>query len=317
MEQLHGSTRAELTAPVPALSESPTPIPALSEPAPVPVIPEPLVIGRRPMLRSDPGGIPDPHPGHLGRPDSELDGATLPGLVVRAASIRGDAHRYYGTPRQDAMGLWQTGEAQLLACVADGLGSKELSHAGASLACESAYRNIAIFQAYTDLQTGADYLIESIADKIRRQATQYEMPMDVLSTTFLAAVIDHGTDTSPHRARLMRVGDSTAFLLHKGIWAECFGKKSEETVADSVTHALPGGTKHVEVAVADLEAGDMLLLCTDGIATPLTRNSEVGDQLAAWWSQAEPPSLPEFFWQSSFRAKSYDDDRTAICVWRV
>ncbi|MFB9676001.1 protein phosphatase 2C domain-containing protein [Streptosporangium vulgare] len=283
----------------------------------IPVIPEPLVIGRRPMLDSDPGGLPAPHPGHLGCPDTALDGATLPGLIVRAASIRGDAHRYYGTPRQDAMGLWQTGEAQLLACVADGLGSKELSHAGASLACESAYRNIADLRAYPDLQNAAGYLIDSIADEISKQAAQYKVSADALSTTFLAAVIDQGMDTSPHRVRLMRVGDSTAFLLREGTWEECFGKKSEETVVDSATHALPGHTGQVEVTTAYLEPGDMLLLCTDGISTPLTRNSEVGEQLSAWWSQAEPPSLPEFFWQSSFRAKSYDDDRTAICVWRV
>jgi len=319
VEQSHGSARPEPTASVPALSEPPLSASAPPEPpAPVPTIPEPAVIGRRPMLRSDPGGLPALHADHPGRPDSELDGATLPGLVVRAASIRGDAHRYYGTPRQDAMGLWQTGEAQLLACVADGLGSQELSYLGASLACTSACRNINVFHAYSDLQTAAEYLIEGIADALVRQALKHEVPADALSTTFLAAVVDQDTDTSPHRARLMRVGDSTAFLLHKGIWSECFGKKSgEETIADSATHALPGGTGHVEVAVADLEAGDMLLLCTDGIATPLARNNEVGDRLSAWWSQAEPPSLPEFFWQSSFRAKSYDDDRTAICVWRV
>ncbi|MEU0478538.1 protein phosphatase 2C domain-containing protein [Streptosporangium sp. NPDC006013] len=308
MEQSHGSARPELPEPVQALPEPSTP---------VPTFPEPLVIGRPPMLRSDPGVLPTPHPEHLGRPDSELDGAALPGLVVRAASIRGDAHRYYGTPRQDAMGLWQTGEAQLLTCVADGLGSKELSHAGASQACASAYRNITDLRAYTDLQVAAEYLIEGIADDIRKQAVQHEVPADALSTTFLAAVIDQSADASSHRARLMRVGDSTAFLLRRGVWEECFGKEGEETIASSATHALPGDIGHVEVAVADLEPGDMLLLCTDGISTPLTRNSRVGDQLSAWWSQAEPPSLPEFFWQSSFRAKSYDDDRTAICVWRV
>lgn len=314
MEQSHGSAGpAEPPEPGSALPEPSTPEPSTPEPE----IPEPPVIGRRPMLRSDPGVLPAPHRDHPGRPDSELDGAMLPGLVIRAASIRGDAHRYYGTPRQDAMGLWQTDDTQLLACVADGLGSKELSHAGASLACASAHRNVTNLRAYADLQIAAEYLIESISIDIGDQAVRYEVSPDALSTTFLAAVIDQGTDGSPHRARLVRVGDSTAFLLHKGLWTECFARADGETVVGSATRALPGDTGHVEVAVADLEPGDMLLLCTDGIATPLTRNSEVGDRLSAWWSRPEPPSLPEFFWQASFRAKSYDDDRTAICIWRV
>jgi hypothetical protein len=70
------------------------------------------------------------------------------------------------------------------------------------------------------------------------------------------------------------------------------------------------------VAVVDLHPGDMLLLCSDGLAKPM-RGEAVSGQLSAWWSSPARPSLPEFFWQLSFRARSHDDDRTAVCIWRV
>ncbi|WP_440065569.1 protein phosphatase 2C domain-containing protein [Streptosporangium sp. OZ121] len=280
---------------------------------PVLEIPEPLVIGRRPMLGSLPG---PPSTVRESPPDSVLDGATLPGLVMRAASVRGDAHRYYGTPRQDSMGFWKVDESRLLACVADGLGSKEMSHLGSAAACRAAYGNLTDFLDHADITTAAEHFAENIADDLHGWADQGGFPADSLSTTFLAAVIDHGEETSTTRVRLIRIGDSAAMLLHKGVWVSCF-PEDEQEIGSSATHALPGGTGRVEVSVHTLEPGDMLLLCTDGLAKPMTQNKEVGERLSDWWSRPEPPSLPEFFWQFSFRAKSYDDDRTAICVWRV
>jgi hypothetical protein len=85
-------------------------------------------------------------------------------------------------------------------------------------------------------------------------------------------------------------------------------------VASSATRALPHDIEHVEVGYADLYPGDMLLLCTDGLAKPM-RGPRVSTQLASWWSL--PPSLPEFFWQMSFRVKTHDDDRTSVCIWRI
>lgn len=280
-------------------------------------IPEPLVIGRTPRLRSEPGALPEVQE-HV--PDTELDGAALPGLVVRAASVRGDAHRYYGTPRQDAMALWHDGNGRLLACVADGLGSKPRSHLGAATACAVAPGNLPHFLAHGEPQTAARCFIENIADGLRARAgDEAEVTPDDLSTTFLTAIVEELTDRPGHRAVIIRVGDCAAWLLHKGRWFPCFGGDGPgtgEEIATPVTRALPRDVEHVEVATADLYPGDMLLLCTDGLARPL-QVPEVGARLAAWWSRPEPPSLPEFFWQLSFRARTYDDDRTAVCLWRV
>lgn len=280
-----------------------------------PRIPEPLIIGRRPMLRSEPGALPRIADR---RPDTEVDGADLPGLTVRAASIRGDAHRYYGTVRQDAMGLWQIGDDRLLACVADGLGSKELSHVGAATACEAAYRNFAAFLAGEDLSHAANHLFENISNDLREKAHARGVDPGDLSTTFLAALVEAKADTSWH-VMLLRVGDSSAFHLRQGEWTPCFPEDEEgETgqLATSATHALPRDTGSVDVAAAILNPGEMLLLCTDGLTRPM-RGEQVRAQLAEWWSEPTPPSLPEFFWQLSFRVKTHDDDRTAICLWRT
>ncbi|WP_248965317.1 protein phosphatase 2C domain-containing protein [Sphaerisporangium perillae] len=279
----------------------------------MPDIPDPLVIGRRPMVRPALTGLPDVV---ARRPDSELDGANLPGLVVRGASIRGELHQHLGQTRQDAMGFWQLDETRLLACVADGLGSKALSHIGAAEACASAHCNVEdLFEPITwDLRPEAYF--ENIADDLAKRAESgldgQPVPAVELSTTLVVALVD----TAQRQATLMRVGDSEALRLREGEWEACFPQKVEESVSSSRTHSLPRDTGRVETEVVDLRVGDMLLLCTDGLARPMA-SDEVQAQLAAWWGQPAAPSLPTFFWQMRFRAKSHDDDRTAICVWMV
>ncbi|MEV4833413.1 protein phosphatase 2C domain-containing protein [Nonomuraea sp. NPDC049486] len=275
-----------------------------------PGIPEPLVIGRTPRLLSQPGPLPS-----VRRPDTEIDGCALPCLEVRAASVRGDAHRYYGTPRQDAMGLWHDGDRRLLACVADGLGSKEQSHIGAATACEVAHANLPDFLFCAEPMTAARCLIENIACDINERAENLKIAPDELSTTFLAAVVEELPEASMHRAVIMRVGDCTAWRLHRGVWTSCFRDgEAADAVATSATRALPRDVEHVEIGHADLYPGDMLLLCTDGLAKPM-RAPQVSAQLSDWWRMGPPP-LPEFFWHMSFRARTHDDDRTAVCIWR-
>lgn len=278
-------------------------------PEPVPRMSGPLVIGRTPILRSDPRGLPNVD---RRRPDSEMDGADLPGLIVRAASIRGDAHRHLGTTRQDAMGFWGIDETRLLACVADGLGSKSLSHIGAAMACVSAHSNLTDLLQAADSRTAEEGFFENISDDLRKWAKEKDTPEESLCTTLVTAIID--TDRSC--ASLIRVGDSTAMLLRQGIWSSCFSQKLQGPISTSETAALPRDTQQVESAEVDLDHGDMLLLCTDGLANPMD-GEQVCAQLSTWWSQPTVPSLLEFLWQLSFQAKSHDDDRTAICVWRV
>ncbi|MEW2352981.1 protein phosphatase 2C domain-containing protein [Spirillospora sp. NPDC029432] len=273
-------------------------------------LPEPQVIGRPSRFTIEPGELP-----RLDAtcPDTVLDAAQAPGLVIRAASTRGDAHRYNAQPRQDAMGLWRISERIILACVADGLGSAELSHLGAMAACDAARK----LRKRPDEQFKemAERYFSRIAEAVEAAAAERGVAAAELATTFLAAVLEVGADDSPHKVWLMRVGDCEAMVLSKGEWESCFDTASEDEVSSSATLALPGHADQVEICEMPLDRGDMLLLCTDGLSKPM-RGEEVRTQLADWWG-AFPPSMAEFLWQLSFRARTHDDDRTAICVWRA
>ncbi|MBX6382362.1 MAG: protein phosphatase 2C domain-containing protein [Microbispora sp.] len=273
---------------------------------------EPHVFGREPRLPSQPGPLPV-----FRRPDSEIDGADLGGLTVRAASVRGDMHRHYGTVRQDAMGLWQDNDRILLACVADGVGSKQLSHIGAATACEVAREHLPGFLAQAaDLERAAGCFMENIAGDINTRAAREAATPDSLSTTFLATLIEDLPDQSRHHVTVMRVGDSTAWLLREGVLSPLFRPRGDDDgLVSTSTCALPRDADRVEVQTEYLHSGEMLLLCTDGLSNPM-RAPELCTRLATWWSEG-PPSLPEFFRQVSFRKRTHDDDRTAVCVWRA
>ncbi|MEV8632089.1 protein phosphatase 2C domain-containing protein [Streptosporangium sp. NPDC051023] len=265
---------------------------------------DPLVIGSEPMKRPVTGVIPD---ATGKRPDSELDGADLPELAVRAASIRGDAHRHDGVPRRDAMGLWQIDESRLLACVAGGLADDALSHLGSAEACSAARRNLLSLLRHAEDGLPAEDFFGDVARDLTERAEREGVPADTLRTTLLTAIID----TDEHRAHVTRVGDGTAMLLREGVWTLCL---PEET-GTPAPGTLPEDSSRAESAIVDLRRGDMLLLCTGGLARPM-RGEQVSEQVSAWWAQPTVPSLPEFFWQLSFRAEDHDDDRTAICAWR-
>nr|WP_324611018.1 protein phosphatase 2C domain-containing protein [Streptomyces pactum] len=63
--------------------------------------------------------------------------------------------------------------------------------------------------------------------------------------------------------------------------------------------------------------GDVLLLCTTGLAEPLLSEPELGEHLARRWSGRTPPGLAEFLADSRVRVKGYADDRTAAAVWEA
>lgn len=63
--------------------------------------------------------------------------------------------------------------------------------------------------------------------------------------------------------------------------------------------------------------GDTLLLCSGGLADPMREEGLLSAELAARWSEGEPPGLPAFLADAQLRLKGYADDRTAAAVWEA
>jgi len=289
-----------------------------------PRFPAALVIGPEPRLTSAPRGLAEPSPAV---PDTVLDGADLPGLGIRGASIRGDDHRYLGQTRQDSMGIWSLADGQArayLVCAGDGVGSESLSHFGSEQACtllrEEAERKLPALLT-TDMDHGLAKICQNMAERVAARLTDYGRNLRIapksLSTTLVGAVIEAEPSSAAGRACVVfAVGDSAAFRLRDGAFAKLLDDPHDGVIASMRTSALPTSPGTVAACRTLLRPGDMLLVCTDGLSNPM-RNGAVTGQLARWWGSGSIPGLPEFGWQLSFRAKSYGDDRTAVCVWGV
>ncbi|MFI0487228.1 protein phosphatase 2C domain-containing protein [Actinomadura sp. 9N215] len=310
------------------------PAPPVQPPPPVQGAPSVRLAPAAPHLPGEPFESPPeyrrPHPkGGVPRglprasaavPDMVLDGADFDHLAVRAASLRGDEHRYYGEPRQDSVALWPmtlAGGDALLACVADGVGSQPNSHEGSALACALLREEIERSSARWTWEHLDVFAATArwIADAMVHHAERRNVPAKALSTTLVAAAVDLAPADGRHRFALLRLGDSTAFLLRDGVLGEIGpAGPSDGAILDTATDALPGDPRAVRTEVGEIGAGDVLVLCTDGLSNPM-RSDEVREQLQGCWSRPDVPGVLEFGWQLGFRAKSFGDDRSAVCVW--
>ncbi|WP_027345045.1 protein phosphatase 2C domain-containing protein [Hamadaea tsunoensis] len=293
--------------------------PAAAPPPQASPLGEPVVLIGNPKLRSEPRAFPE-----IGErvPDSIVDGGEVDGLIVRAASLRGDDHRHYAETRQDSFGLYAMtpvpGGPVFMAAVADGVGSETWSHIGSAAACRLLAEEIGGYaEAMLDparenrLQDNCQELMDKVAGRLAMEADSRDLNKKQLSTTLVGCLF--GPAAPVRRAVMFAVGDSPAYVLRARDFQPVFTVEQEE-IASSGTNALPTQIGRVSVRVAELCAGDMVLLCTDGLGNTM-RTPAVRRQLAEWWGEPGVPGLPAYFWQLSFRAQSYGDDRTAVCVW--
>ncbi|MFE6164740.1 protein phosphatase 2C domain-containing protein [Streptomyces sp. NPDC056486] len=63
--------------------------------------------------------------------------------------------------------------------------------------------------------------------------------------------------------------------------------------------------------------GDALLLCSGGLAEPLSGEPELAAHLTQRWAKSGPPGLATFLADIQVRVKGYADDRTAAAVWEA
>jgi serine/threonine protein phosphatase PrpC len=291
------------------------------------MFPEPVVIGASPSFPVTLGTLPTT-PGNMSGsavPDTALDGADLPGLVVRGASLRGEDHRNTGIVRQDSMGMWRVNDdkmAAVLVCATDGVSSQPNSHRGAVAICQLlrdlAQEHLSHFfkaQPGTDAKFVWGFVATQLAKQLSELAVRQNMEPVTVSTTLAAALIEENPEhPAERRYVILNVGDATAYLLRGGEFTECLTDPHEGEITESRTWTLPTSAGEVGTAAGILGPGDMLMVCSDGMSNPM-RNGDVRDQLARWWSDDRVPGLLEFGWQAGYRAKTYGDDRTAVCVW--
>ncbi|MGW2843537.1 protein phosphatase 2C domain-containing protein, partial [Streptomyces sp. NPDC001274] len=64
-------------------------------------------------------------------------------------------------------------------------------------------------------------------------------------------------------------------------------------------------------------SGDVLLLCSPGLAAPLRGEPALAKELAARWEAPAPPGLAAFLTDTGLRVQGYSDDRTGAGVWEA
>ncbi|WP_309243690.1 protein phosphatase 2C domain-containing protein [Streptomyces sp. CAI-85] len=332
--------------PMPSPELAPSPVPSAPSvppaPAPSPEPPTDVVRGVPAHVGNRPPSYP-PHP--LGRPslrDADafapfspvvlLDGAQIGQLTVRAASVRGDSHNWEGSCRQDAMTVTRIGPADaemLLLAVADGVGSALYSHVGSYQ-----FSRLAAVYLDRDAENIHAALCARNVDELRVLATKAVAGAAAELRTGWARAAQHGprpyadqdyattlhvllipTDARIRDRVLCSVGDGGLFVLREGGWHHVDPDAGGDLL-DTRTEALPHAYSSVKATLLRTGPGEVLLLGTDGVTNPLTqKDPEFARRLADAWGGPEVPSLSDFLWQAQTRAKSYDDDRTVICVW--
>jgi hypothetical protein len=268
--------------------------------------------------------------GDPGPPDTALDGGRLGGWELRAASVRGLAHRYDGRPRQDAYAFCVSTDGEwIVAAVADGVSSGALSHRASALVAHHGCRILAK-QLGTVHPDGIDWYA-ALADvskavlALGRRTPDFELLNDediarAMSTTVVFAVVKTVPDEDSS-AYLCWWGDSSAWSLDpEGRW-DCLSEVKNDdpdAVPTNATRALPflpEDSDDIPARTVGIDAGRTLFLITDGIGDALGNgDGEVGSILSGLWRS--PPDLLQFAAHAGFGRQGFDDDRTVLGLWR-
>ncbi|MFE6701855.1 protein phosphatase 2C domain-containing protein [Streptomyces sp. NPDC057718] len=329
----------QATAPAPSAAEPTDSSHPVSRPAesarPEPGRGLPLHTGKRPpRYPPHPLRSPSLHDGDevaAFSPHVILDGCTEGHLTVRAASVRGDSHNWEGTCRQDSMLVTRIGPPHaemLLLAVADGVGSAAYSHSGSYVLSRMAatYLHQDAENLHAALCAGDSAELGALANKavagaVSKQRASWERQASSDRLTYSDGdyattlhVLLVPTDPAIRDRVLLGVGDGGLISLRQRQWL--FGDEAAEGILDTRTEALPHAYRTAKARIFRTVPGDVLLLGTDGITNPLMqKDPEFARILTAAWCSGEIPSMSDFLWQMQTRAVSYDDDRTAICLW--
>ncbi|MFJ8888748.1 protein phosphatase 2C domain-containing protein [Streptomyces sp. NPDC102402] len=268
---------------------------------------------------------PKPPPADPYRPDTLFDGWSTPGLTVRLASVRGDAHRFGGQPRQDDIVVAShepTGS--VVFAVADGVSSAPRSHVGAALACRTAVDDVLRQLDEERQQVDWKRVVTAAAYQLLMRVTRGSEPTreqkheaQVLLATTLVTGVVRLTGSGLLEVNLVHVGDSGAWMLHKNSFHPLLGGKEERAdgVFSSAVSALPWLPPQIEGTWYTFPEDGVLLVGTDGFGDPLGDGTgRIGSVMA--YELGRPPREPQAVAQLlDFSRETFDDDRTLLAVW--
>ncbi|MER8013576.1 protein phosphatase 2C domain-containing protein [Streptomyces griseoluteus] len=303
--------------------------------------PTPDYVGSRPPTYApEPTALPAADPEELGDlvPDTVLEGARYGACTLRAVSLRGDSARYRGETRRDALLVARFGageQALVLVAMATGARAVPGAHRAAADACRwmgqavgrSHERLVEDLRADRrgDLKSGLNRLTDRTLGKLRAASGE---PAASLRCLLLPADPDCRTRV------FFGAGDGGLFRLRDGEW-----RSLEPAVPAVPGEGAPDGDRltmdlGIPVPPSPYEAaepartpfrfraalarpGDVLMMCTSGLADPLHGEASLRAFLGRRWSRAAAPGLAGFLADVRTRVKGYADDRTAAAVWEA
>ncbi|MFE4515865.1 hypothetical protein ACFRMQ_16935 [Kitasatospora sp. NPDC056783] len=299
----------------------------------------PHVGERPPTYGPEPTAVPEADPGALRAvvPDTVLEGAQYGASVLRAASVRGDSARYRGEPRRDALLVTRFGEGAdglLLAVLGgldrtggaeDGTVTPEAVAAATGEACHQLAAAIGRSRAglAADLRDGAR---DRLRYGLQRLATGAAAPLRALapgkegdgtpSPASLHCLLVSLDPEAGYRAAF-GVGPGGLYLLRSGHWIDAYAARllHHPDGQPPVSDAPVPGPRPFRFRLVPATPGDILLLCTPGLARPVADEPAVAHFLSTHWAHPHPPGTVDFLRQVQVRAKGYADDRTAVGVW--
>jgi hypothetical protein len=112
-------------------------------------------------------------------------------------------------------------------------------------------------------------------------------------------------------------GPGGLYLLRSGHWIDAYAARllHHPDGEPPLAAASPVAPRPFRFRLVPATRGDILLLCTPGLAGPIADEPAVARFLAGHWAHPHPPGTVDFLRQVQVRAKGYADDRTAAALW--
>ncbi|MFH9424470.1 protein phosphatase 2C domain-containing protein [Streptomyces sp. NPDC017529] len=283
--------------------------------------------------------------------DTELDGAGYGVLTLRAASLRGETARRRAEPRGDALLTARFGagrHALVLVAVATGAREADGTPTGAGAAhraARDACHRIggAVGRSYPRLaedvrtgnrgalKSGLQRLTDRSYGKLRACAGEHGPEAGEYTAALRCLLLP--ADPACRTRVFFGVGAGGLFRLRNGVWQDLEpAPPAEDTSGGPVVGfgaGAPDGGAGGSLYPAEprtwpepfrfrasvARPGDTLLLCSAGLAEPLTGAAGFAGRLAKRWADAGPPGFAEFLGDVRLGAEGYGRDRTAVAVW--